>query len=79
MSFKDRAVRSLGSLFALMTSCAFAQEYDLSAPPAYKAAQNQLGVIRVHGSQLTVNLIHRLQVTQLAWRCLRWLPVAWQP
>ena len=60
MSFKDRAIRSLASLFALMTSCAFAQGYDLSALPAYKAAQNQLGVIRVHGSQLTVNLIHRI-------------------
>jgi ABC-type phosphate transport system substrate-binding protein len=59
MLFKDRAIRSLGSLFALMTSCAFAQDYDLSVLPSYKAAQNQLGVIRVHGSQLTVNLIHR--------------------
>ena len=59
MLFEDLAARSLVSLFALMTSCAFAQDYDLSALPAYKAAQNQLGVIRVHGSQLTVNLIHR--------------------
>src|ERR1700674_1156551 len=59
MLFKDRAIRSLGSLFALMTCCAFAQDYDLSVLPSYKAAQNQLGVIRVHGSQLTVNLIHR--------------------
>jgi phosphate transport system substrate-binding protein len=42
-----------------MTSCAFAQDYDLSVLPSYKAAQNQLRVIRVHGSQLTVNLIHR--------------------
>jgi phosphate transport system substrate-binding protein len=31
----------------------------MSALPSYNASKNQLGVIRVHGSQLTINLIHR--------------------
>jgi len=43
---------------ALVSTCVCAQEYDLSQLPPYKSNQNQLGVIRIHGSQLSFHLIH---------------------
>lgn len=43
----------------LAASGAAAQSYDLEGLVAYRPAKKELGVIRVHGSQLTIRLIHR--------------------
>jgi len=43
---------------ALSAPHAFAQNDDLSSLPSYKAGNHQLGVIRIHGSQLSLRLIH---------------------
>ncbi|MDD3180568.1 MAG: substrate-binding domain-containing protein [Opitutaceae bacterium] len=42
----------------LILSCAPAQEYDLGSLPSYQAGKKQIGVIRIHGSQLSFHLIH---------------------
>src|SRR5258708_27950083 len=46
-------------LLMLLARCAFASSYDLSGLADYQPPKNLLGVIRVHGSQLTIRLIHR--------------------
>lgn len=43
---------------ALSAPHALAQNDDLSSLPSYKAGNHQLGVIRIHGSQLSIHLIH---------------------
>jgi phosphate transport system substrate-binding protein len=48
-------------VIALVTSCAHAQEYNLSSLPVYhddKGEQKLHGVIRIHGTELTQHLIH---------------------
>jgi phosphate transport system substrate-binding protein len=59
------------AMIALMTPCAFAQDFDLSGLPPYKSEQKDdpqhchgavcngaWGVIRIHGTELTQHLIH---------------------
>jgi len=41
-----------------LPSGAAEQDYALGALPAYQAGSKQLGVIRIHGSQLSLHLIH---------------------
>jgi phosphate transport system substrate-binding protein len=48
----------LWALVVLTTTCVLGQEQELSNLPSYKPAQQQLGVIRIHGSQLSFHLIH---------------------
>ena len=43
----------------VLATGALAQPYDLGGVPAYEPPKNLLGVLRIHGSQLTINLIHR--------------------
>lgn len=47
------------ALLLLLAPYALADDYELSALPDYRPPKNLLGVVRVHGSQLTINLIHR--------------------
>lgn len=56
----DTMNRFLSAIFilALASICASSQEFDLGSLPSYKVGQNQLGVIRIHGSQLSFHLIH---------------------
>ena len=46
-------------IFFLDAPRAVGQSYNLDGLPEYQPTNKQLGVIRVHGSQLTIRLIHR--------------------
>ena len=51
----------ISAAIALLTTFAYAQEYDLSSLPRYhdeKDEQKLHGVIRIHGTELTQHLIH---------------------
>ena len=52
-----RSIIGLGAAFLLATTFTQAQEYDLAALPPYQPAQQVQGVIRIHGTELTLNLV----------------------
>jgi phosphate transport system substrate-binding protein len=48
---------ALGAAAAFAAAAAAAPEYDLAALPAYQPGQQVHGVIRIHGTELTLNLV----------------------